>query len=58
MNWDDAIEYDCEDGFNGFTPPDAWNPAADLIAYLELLFGADDRVGYVTNDVWQDAEGK
>lgn len=58
MNWDDAIEYDGEAGFNGFTPPDAWNPAADLITYLELLFDTDDRVGYVTNDVWQDAEGK
>ena len=58
MNWDDAIEYDGADGFNGFAPPDAWNPAADLITYLELLFDADDRVGYVTNDVWQDAEGK
>ena len=58
MNWDDTIEYDGADGFNGFTPPDAWNPAADLITYLELLFDADDRVGYVTNDVWQDAEGK
>ena len=58
MNWDDTIEYDGEDGFNGFTPPDAWNPSADLITYLELLFDADDRVGYVTNDVWQDAEGK
>lgn len=58
MNWDDAIEYDGEDGFNGFTPPDTWNPAADLITYLELLFDTDDRVGYVTNDVWQDAEGK
>ena len=58
MNWDDTIEYDGADGFNGFTPPDAWNPASDLITYLELLFDADDRVGYVTNDVWQDAEGK
>ncbi len=58
MNWDDTIEYDGADGFNGFTPPDAWNPSSDLITYLELLFDADDRVGYVTNDVWQDAEGK
>ena len=58
MNWDDAIEYDGEAGFNGFTPPDVWNPAADRITYLELLFDTDDRVGYVTNDVWQDAEGK
>jgi hypothetical protein len=58
LNWDDAIEYDGEDGFNGFTAPDSWSPSADLITYLELLFDADDRVGYVTNDVWQDAEGK
>lgn len=58
LNWDDTIEYDGADGFNGFTAPDSWNPSADLITYLELLFDADDRVGYVTNDVWQDAEGK
>ncbi len=58
LNWDDAIEYDGVDGFNGFTAPDSWSPSADLIAYLELLFDKDDRVGYVTNDVWQDAEGK
>ena len=58
LNWDDTIEYDGADGFNGFTAPDSWSPSADLITYLELLFDADDRVGYVTNDVWQDAEGK
>ena len=58
MAWDDTIEYDGNDGFNGFAPPDAWNPAADLISYLELLFDEDDRVGYVTGDVWQDSEGK
>ncbi len=58
LNWDDAIEYDGADGFNGFTAPDSWSPSADLITYLELLFDTDDRVGYVTNDVWQDAEGK
>ena len=58
MNWDDTIEYDGEDGFNGFTPPDAWNTTEDLITYLELLFDKDDRVGYVTGDVWQDGDGK
>lgn len=57
MNWDDTIEYDGEDGFTGFSQ-DTWNPAEDLITYLSLLFDADDRVAYVTNDVWQDAEGK
>jgi RecA-family ATPase len=58
MNWDDAIEYDGNDGFNGFTAPDAWNPVNDLITYLSLLFRPDERIGYVTNDVWQDKDGK
>ncbi|MCC8044887.1 MAG: AAA family ATPase [Clostridiales bacterium] len=58
MGWDDTIEYDGDDGFTGFAPPDAWNPAADLIAYLETLFDVDDKVGYVTGDVWQDGDGK
>lgn len=58
MAWDDTIEYDGNDGFNGFAPPDAWNPVDDLITYLELLFDKDDRVGYVTGDVWQDSEGR
>ncbi len=58
MGWDDAIEYDGEDGFTGFAAPDAWNPTEDLITYLELLFDPEDRVAYVTNDVWKDADGK
>lgn len=58
MAWDDTIEYDGNDGFNGFAPPDAWNPVDDLITYLELLFDKNDRVGYVTGDVWQDSEGR
>ncbi len=58
MGWNDTIEYDGEDGFTGFTPPDAWDPVTDLIKYLETLFNADDLVGYVTNDVWQDGDGR
>ena len=58
MAWDDTIEYDGNDGFNGFAPPDAWNPVQDLIDYLTLLFDPADRVGYVTGDVWQGGEGK
>ena len=58
MAWDDTIEYDGNDGFNGFSPPDAWNPVQDLIDYLSLLFDPADRVGYVTGDVWQDGDGK
>ena len=34
MNWDDAIEYDGEDGFNGFAPPDAWSLRQTSITYL------------------------
>lgn len=59
MAWDDTIEYDgVTDGFSGFVPSAAWNPAQDLITYLELLFDPDDKVGYVSNDVWQDSDGR
>ena len=57
LNWDDTIEYDGMDGFNGFAT-EPWNPAQDLTTYLELLFDRDDIVGYVTGDVWQNADGK
>lgn len=56
MGWDDAIEYD-GDSFNGFSQ-ESWNPSEDLITYLELLFESNERVAYVTNDVWQNADGK
>ncbi len=55
MAWDDVIEYD------GDSPPDsgpARKPTDDLIFYLRTLFGPDDHVGYVTNDVWQNEDGK
>ena len=57
MAWDDAIEYDGNDGFTGF-PQEAWDPAADLITYLETLFDPDDRVAYVTNDVWKNEDDR
>lgn len=56
LAWDDAISYD-GDGFTGFSQ-DEWNPVQDLIDYLSTLFDKGDRVSYVTNDVWQDADGK
>ncbi len=59
MGWDDIIEYDGSgDGFTGFTPPEVWDPVENLITYLETLFEPDDRVGYVTNDVWQTDDGR
>ena len=57
IGWDDAIEYD-GDSFTGFAPADAWDPVKDLRIYLETLFEPDEHVGYVTNDVWQDADGR
>lgn len=56
MEWNDVIEYDG----NGATYeiPEPMTPAEQLIKYLETLFKSDELVGYVTNDVWQDTEGK
>lgn len=56
LDWDDVIEYD-GDGIT-YEIPKTMTPVEQLILYLETLFKPDDLVGYVTNDVWQDAEGK
>lgn len=56
LAWDDVIEYD-GDSFAGFTQAQ-WDPAQDLITYLETLFKPDEYVGYVTNDTWKDQDGK
>lgn len=55
MEWSDVIEYD---GEGDTAVPDTWDPAAELIAYLEILFDPEDKVGYVANDVWQDPDGR
>ena len=57
MDWDDVIQYDGDD-FTQYTAPEAWNPVDDFRTYLETLFEPEDRIGYVTGDVWQDAEKK
>lgn len=57
MDWDDAI-IDDGDGFTQYSAPDTWNPTQELVTYLETLYEKDDFVGYVTNDVWQDGEGR
>jgi RecA-family ATPase len=56
LDWDDVIEYD-GDGIT-YEIPMTMTPVEQLILYLETLFKPEDLVGYVTNDVWQDAEGK
>lgn len=57
MSWDDTIEYDGDPAFTGFSQ-ETWSQTGDLIKYLETLFLPDEKVGYVTNDIWQDAEGR
>lgn len=57
MEWDDEIQYDGDD-FTQYTAPTEWNPVSDFRTYLETLFELEDRVGYVTGDVWQDADKK
>lgn len=56
MEWNDVIEYDG----NGATYEisETITPTEQLIKYLETLFEPNEKVGYVTNDVWQDTEGK
>lgn len=56
MEWNDVIEYDG----NGATYEiaETLTPTEQLIKYLETLFEPNEKVGYVTNDVWQDTEGK
>lgn len=56
FGWDDEISYD-GDSFQGF-PDKKWDPAGELIEYLETLFEPDEYVAYVTNDVWKTDEGK
>lgn len=38
-------------------PGDDWDPAADLVTYLETLFEPGENVGYVTK-TWEDENGK
>lgn len=56
MDWDDIIEYDGSGTI--YDPTIDKTPTEQLITYLETIFKDDDYVGYVTNDVWQDSEGK
>ena len=56
MEWDDVIEYDGDGTTLEVKQVD--KPTEQLIKYLETLFVDEEQVGYVTNDVWQDSEGK
>ena len=58
LEWDDTIEYDGTDGVHALTVAAEWNPVLELITYLETLFEPEDKVGYVSNEVWEDEDGK
>lgn len=64
LGWNDVIGLDGrEDGVvvdqnwiesREVLEPEDWHPARQLIAYLEVLFDADDNVGYVTRSYEKD----
>ena len=53
LDWDDEIEYDGDE-----TTIRKKNQTEQLIKYLEALFEPDDFVGIITNDSFQDQDGK
>ena len=60
LGWGDTIVVDrdwIED--REVAEPDKWNPKQELITYLETLFNADEKVGYVTESFEKtNADGK
>lgn len=62
LDWEDAIEHDGRIIDRNWVEgrevavPEEWDPARQLITYLETLFDSSDRVGYVTR-CWKH-EGK
>ncbi len=67
LDWNDAIEADYDGNLKiidqnwiqgeEITEPVNWNPASELIRYLETLFESTENVGYVTSS-WQNEDGK
>lgn len=58
MDWNDVIEYDGNGNGSQPDPVETRKPTEDLILYLQTLFDPEDHVGYVTNDAWQNEDGK
>lgn len=65
LDWDDTISYDNDyvvidknwvEGKEVHEPV-KWNPASQLIQYLETLFEAGENVGYVSRS-WKNEKGK
>lgn len=57
MGWNDAINDD-GDYYKPRMQQKPWDAIGDFMTYLKAVFKPDDRIGYVTNDVWQDEEGE
>ncbi|MBR1561602.1 MAG: AAA family ATPase [Ruminococcus sp.] len=64
LDWDSEISAEEEaivskDEGLPIKEPESWDPAGELISYLETLFSPDDNVGYVT-ETWEseDKNGK
>lgn len=63
LDWNDSISKDYEildkdwiEGREIYDPGEQWDPAADLIRYLETLFDSTDNVGYVTESWEKDGK--
>lgn len=64
LDWDDEISYEAPEEHvvvnpnwvegREITPPADWDPAQEIIRYLETLFEPDDRVGYVMQSYEKD----
>ena len=64
LGWDDMIGLDEKEDLavvdpawleeREIAPPEQWDPARELITYLELLFSPGDCVGYVTRSFEKD----
>ena len=64
LEWDDMIQNDDhvivnKEWLEGMElqEPQEWNPAAELVRYIETLFEAGDNVGYVTGS-WEQKDEK
>lgn len=65
LDWDDLISVEKDDlvvvdknwiEAKEIKIPDEWNPAAEIIRYLEILFEASENVGYVTESWEKDGK--
>ena len=60
LGWDDVINYEGGEIISSgegepLPQPSDWNPAGEIITYLETLFEPSDYVGYVT-ETWEKQE--